>query len=45
VDKFALELATTQWQKLTDELGRANQVKQWKTLKESYPQALKEILK
>ncbi len=43
--KLALSLAAKKWEQLTSKLGRANQIKQWKKLKNSYPKELKKELK
>ena len=39
--KEALSLSALQWEKITDEEGRAGQVKQWAFLKKQYPDHLK----
>ncbi len=41
----ALRAVSSLWNALTDELGRAGQIKQWRALRQRYPAALRRILK
>lgn len=41
----SLKLVSEKWEKITDRIGREQQIKQWKFLKKSYPKNLKAILK
>lgn len=41
----SLKLVSDKWNKITERLGRDNQISQWKFLKQSYPDNLKRILK
>lgn len=41
----ALRAVVKKWNEITKNLGRENQIKQWKFLKKSYPSSIKEALK
>ena len=41
----ALKLVSDKWNRITEKIGRDNQVRQWKFLKQSYPNDLKRVLR
>ena len=43
--KLALKKVSQKWERITDELGRKEQVKQWSFIKNSYPSGLARVLK
>ena len=43
--KLALKKVSDSWNRITDEIGRKEQVKQWNYIKGSYPSGLTRVLK